>query len=151
VPLQQTFVGVTEHNSLKRLNVMNKIAWDKAIAAVKRGKQVMVFVHSRKDTGKTARALRDLAQAEGQARLLSPFSGVEGEDTAGDPMENVSDLAGVPWERVECFDLALVLLRLASFVWAVCASSRRRRRATARRRWRRSAARRSPCSTPASP
>jgi activating signal cointegrator complex subunit 3 len=85
VPLQQTFVGVTEHNSLKRLNVMNKIAWDKAIAAVKRGKQVMVFVHSRKDTGKTARALRDLAQAEGQARLLSPFSGVEGEDTAGDP------------------------------------------------------------------
>jgi replicative superfamily II helicase len=70
VPLQQTFIGVTEVNQLKRQNVMNKVAFDKAIAAVRRGKQVMVFVHSRKDTAKTARALRDLATAEGCARLL---------------------------------------------------------------------------------
>ena len=42
---------------------------------MRRGKQVMVFVHSRKDTAKTARALRDLAMAEGCARLLSPFGG----------------------------------------------------------------------------
>jgi hypothetical protein len=39
--------------------------------------------------------------------------------------ENAVDLDGVPWNRVECFDLAFVLLRLASFVWAICASSRR--------------------------
>ena len=73
VPLQQTFVGVTERNTQRAVNVMNKIAWDKAIAAIKRGKQVMVFVHSRKDTAKTARALRDLAASDGASRLLSPF------------------------------------------------------------------------------
>ena len=47
------------------------------------------------------------------------------EDTAGHPMEKVADLDVVLWEWVECFDLAFVLLRLASFVWATCASTRR--------------------------
>jgi len=35
------------------------------------------------------------------------------------------ELRGVPWELVECFNLAFVLLRLASFVWAICESRRR--------------------------
>ena len=47
------------------------------------------------------------------------------EDTAGNPMEKAADLDGVPWKRLECADLALGLLRLASFVWAVCSSRRR--------------------------
>jgi len=47
------------------------------------------------------------------------------EDTAGDPIKAAADLDGVPWELVECFDLAFVLLRLASFIWAICASQRR--------------------------
>eukprot|EP00900_Chrysochromulina_parva_P017016 jgi/Chrpa1/25315/Chrysochromulina_OHIO_Genome00010662-RA len=47
------------------------------------------------------------------------------EDTAGDPIKAAADLDGVPWELVECFDLAFVLLRLASFIWAICASRRR--------------------------
>ena len=46
-------------------------------------------------------------------------------DTAGDPIKAAADLDNVPWELVECFDLAFVLLRLASFVWAICASRRR--------------------------
>jgi hypothetical protein len=81
VPLQQSFIGVTDANAMKRLAWMNQIAWDKAAAAVRRGKQVMVFVHSRKDTVKTARALRELAANEGALRLLSPLSGEEAEDT----------------------------------------------------------------------
>lgn len=80
VPLQQTFIGVTENNAMKRLNLMNKIAWEKAIAAIRRGKQVMVFVHSRKDTVKTARALREHAMEEGALRILSPFSDEAAED-----------------------------------------------------------------------
>ena len=47
------------------------------------------------------------------------------EDTAGDPNEKAADLDGVPWEWVEVVDLAFVLLRLALFVWAICASWRR--------------------------
>ena len=83
VPLRQTFVGVTETNQMKRVNVMNQIAWDKAIAAIKNGKQVMVFVHSRKDTAKTARALRDIAVTESALSLLSPF-GNDASDNKGD-------------------------------------------------------------------
>jgi hypothetical protein len=45
------------------------------------------------------------------------------EDTAA--IKAAADLDGVPWELVECFDLAFVLLRLASFIWAICASRRR--------------------------
>ncbi|XP_014749042.1 PREDICTED: U5 small nuclear ribonucleoprotein 200 kDa helicase [Sturnus vulgaris] len=40
VPLEQTYVGITEKKAIKRF--------------------VLVFVHSRKETGKTARAMRDL-------------------------------------------------------------------------------------------
>lgn len=84
VPLQQRFIGITETNTQKAQNLMTKVAFEKAIAAVQKGKQVMVFVHSRKDTAKTARALRDLAQAEGWAKLLSPLSGVEAEEQETD-------------------------------------------------------------------
>jgi hypothetical protein len=48
------------------------------------------------------------------------------EYTACEPVENAADSDGVPWNRVECFDLAFVLLRLAFFVWTICVSSRRR-------------------------
>jgi replicative superfamily II helicase len=84
VPLTQSFIGVSEHNALKRQNIITKVAFDKAVASVRRGKQCMVFVHSRKDTVKTARAFIELATAEGQGllRLLNPLSGeeVEGAD-----------------------------------------------------------------------
>lgn len=33
-------MGVTEHNSMKRLNIMNKLAYEKAAEALRRGKQV---------------------------------------------------------------------------------------------------------------
>ena len=80
VPLAQTFIGVTENNAARRTNMMNKIAYDKAMAAIRRGKQVMIFVHSRKDTAKTAAALLELARADSALALLSPFSGEEAED-----------------------------------------------------------------------
>jgi activating signal cointegrator complex subunit 3 len=93
VPLQQTFVGVTETNQMKRVNIMNQISWDKAIAAIKRGKQVMVFVHSRKDTAKTARALRDIAVTESSLSLLSPF-GIEASDEKSSDQKGTSDKSG---------------------------------------------------------
>jgi len=46
---------------MKRQMLMAEIAYDKVSAALKSGKQGMVFVHSRKDTVKTARALAELA------------------------------------------------------------------------------------------
>ncbi len=41
------------------------------VASLKAGHQVMVFVHSRKDTGKTARVLADLAAKNGDSELFS--------------------------------------------------------------------------------
>lgn len=61
IPLAQTFTGVTEKNRVKRNDVMNKIAYDTMIHAMENNKQVMIFVHSRKETSKTAEAMIDLA------------------------------------------------------------------------------------------
>ena len=61
VPLQMQYVGVTERNSFKRLQLQNEICYEKAMVQRENNAQVLIFVHSRAETGKTAKALRDLA------------------------------------------------------------------------------------------
>ena len=61
IPLTQVFIGVSETNAMKRQNVTIRIAFKKACEALRKGKQAMVFVHSRKDTVKTARQLAEIA------------------------------------------------------------------------------------------
>ena len=65
VPLAMNFVGVTERNLIKRNMLMVEIAFDKIEKSLTDGKQCMVFVHSRKDTAKTAEQLADVARARG--------------------------------------------------------------------------------------
>ena len=67
VPLQQTFIGVTEgtHSRYQMINKMNSICYEKVVDSLQRGYQVMVFVHSRKDTGGTARAMAEIAAKYG--------------------------------------------------------------------------------------
>lgn len=67
---------------MKRKNIIAKVAFDKAVLTVRQGKQAMIFVHSRKDTVKTAREMIELATEEGGGllRLLSPLSGDEAEE-----------------------------------------------------------------------
>uniref|UniRef100_A0A1A9ZDE9 U5 small nuclear ribonucleoprotein 200 kDa helicase n=1 Tax=Glossina pallidipes TaxID=7398 RepID=A0A1A9ZDE9_GLOPL len=59
VALEQQYIGVTEKKALKRFQVMNEIVYEKTMEHAGRN-QVLVFVHSRKETGKTARAVRDM-------------------------------------------------------------------------------------------
>ncbi|XP_002030655.2 putative U5 small nuclear ribonucleoprotein 200 kDa helicase [Drosophila sechellia] len=59
VSLEQQYIGVTEKKALKRFQVMNEIVYEKTMEHAGRN-QVLVFVHSRKETGKTARAVRDM-------------------------------------------------------------------------------------------
>jgi pre-mRNA-splicing helicase BRR2 len=59
VPLEQTYIGVTEKKALKRFQLMNEIVYDKVMENAGR-QQVLIFVHSRKETAKTARAIRDM-------------------------------------------------------------------------------------------
>ncbi|KAJ8602966.1 hypothetical protein CTAYLR_001574 [Chrysophaeum taylorii] len=60
VPLQQQYIGLTEKKAIKRFQLMNKICFEKVMAQAGKN-QVLIFVHSRAETAKTATALRDMA------------------------------------------------------------------------------------------
>jgi pre-mRNA-splicing helicase BRR2 len=61
-PLAQQYIGITVRKPLQRFQLMNEICYEKVMAAA--GKhQVLIFVHSRKETAKTAKAIRDTALA----------------------------------------------------------------------------------------
>ena len=59
-PLRQEFVGITENKALKRMQLMNDVVYEKALEHAGRN-QMLVFVHSRKETAKTAAHIRDRA------------------------------------------------------------------------------------------
>lgn len=61
-PLRQEFVGVTEKKAIKQLKTMNDVCYTKVLEQVGTNKQQMlIFVHSRKETAKTAKYIRDKA------------------------------------------------------------------------------------------
>uniref|UniRef100_A0A7S2ZN48 Uncharacterized protein n=1 Tax=Rhodosorus marinus TaxID=101924 RepID=A0A7S2ZN48_9RHOD len=62
-PLQQQYLGIQTKKALKRFQLMNELTWEKVKeqATGSGGSQVLVFVHSRKETFNTAKYLRDMA------------------------------------------------------------------------------------------
>jgi len=58
VPLEQQYIGITEKKAVKRFQIMNDLVYEKVLENAGKS-QVLIFVHSRKETGKTARAVRD--------------------------------------------------------------------------------------------
>lgn len=59
-PLAQQYIGITVKKPLQRFQLMNEICYSKVMESA--GKhQVLVFVHSRKETAKTARFLKEEA------------------------------------------------------------------------------------------
>lgn len=58
--LQQQFIGITEKKAIKRYQVMNEVCYEKVLDQAGKN-QTLVFVHSRKETAKTAKFLRDQA------------------------------------------------------------------------------------------
>nr|XP_043640038.1 DExH-box ATP-dependent RNA helicase DExH14 [Erigeron canadensis] len=71
VPLAQQYIGISEPNYLARNDLLNEICYKKVVESLKQGHQVMVFVHSRKDTGKTADKLIDLARKYDELDLFA--------------------------------------------------------------------------------
>ena len=69
VPLAQQYIGVTVKKPLQRFQLMNEICYEK-VKAVAGKHQVLIFVHSRKETAKTARAIRDAAMANDTLSLF---------------------------------------------------------------------------------
>mmetsp|Transcript_14889 Transcript_14889/g.36486 ORF Transcript_14889/g.36486 Transcript_14889/m.36486 type:complete len:2187 (-) Transcript_14889:153-6713(-) len=91
VPLQQTFVGVsgrvTDRNLMERK--MNDVCYETVIDSLKRGYQVMVFVHSRKGTSDAARALAERATAAQELDRYFTTQGNEG--AAGEAYKRYAD------------------------------------------------------------
>lgn len=71
VPLEQHFIGVKgKARSFTQQRNMDQAVFDKVIENVREGHQVMVFVHARKETVKTAQRLREMAMEEGVLELF---------------------------------------------------------------------------------
>ncbi|KAH0615094.1 uncharacterized protein H6S33_000730 [Morchella sextelata] len=87
VPLEQHFLGVKgKPGSRASMDNIDKTAWEKVKEMLKEDHQVMVFVHSRKDTIKTARLFYQYALDDGCADLLDN-TGHERYDQASREME----------------------------------------------------------------
>ncbi|EFN58670.1 hypothetical protein CHLNCDRAFT_140958 [Chlorella variabilis] len=69
-PLAQQYIGVTVKKPLQRFQLMNEICYNKVMEAA--GKhQVLIFVHSRKETAKTGRFLKEeCLKNDSLARIL---------------------------------------------------------------------------------
>mmetsp|Transcript_18077 Transcript_18077/g.27114 ORF Transcript_18077/g.27114 Transcript_18077/m.27114 type:complete len:1635 (+) Transcript_18077:2-4906(+) len=78
VPLHQTYIGINERNAQVRKQKMNHIAYKKLSKSLKEGNQVMIFVHSRKETQDLAEAFYDLFVANDELYLIDPDSTVKG-------------------------------------------------------------------------
>ncbi|KAI5648293.1 hypothetical protein M9H77_34298 [Catharanthus roseus] len=63
VPLAQQYIGISERNFLARLELLNEICYNKVVDSLRQGHQAMVFVHARKDTGKTAEKLKEVIKS----------------------------------------------------------------------------------------
>lgn len=61
-PLRQEYIGITEKKAIKALRAQNQVCYEKVLEHVgENNNQMLIFVHSRKETAKTAKFIRDLA------------------------------------------------------------------------------------------
>ncbi|KAF7294831.1 putative ATP dependent RNA helicase [Mycena indigotica] len=74
--LQQQFIGVTEKKAIKRYQITNEVCYEKVLDQAGKN-QTLVFVHSRKETAKTAKFLRDMAvEKETITQFVKPDAAV---------------------------------------------------------------------------
>jgi antiviral helicase SLH1 len=79
VPLEQHFLGVKgKAGSKQSRENLDAVAFEKLRDMLERGHQVMVFVHSRKDTVLTARTFKQMAAEEQCEDLFIPAQDTEG-------------------------------------------------------------------------
>lgn len=63
-PLKQQYIGITEKKPMLRYKLMNEVVYTKVKEEAGKN-QVLIFCHSRKDTARTARAVKEAAIEEG--------------------------------------------------------------------------------------
>lgn len=62
IPLEQLYVGITDKKGLKKMLLMKEILYQKVMERIGK-QQILIFVHSRRETSKTAKEIRDQAYA----------------------------------------------------------------------------------------
>ncbi|XP_045900311.1 activating signal cointegrator 1 complex subunit 3 [Micropterus dolomieu] len=75
VPLGQTFVGIKTTSKIQQLHDMEEVCYNKVVEQVKAGHQVMVFVHARNATVRTAMGLIEMAKNHGETSFFQPAQG----------------------------------------------------------------------------
>nr|XP_014343473.1 PREDICTED: activating signal cointegrator 1 complex subunit 3 [Latimeria chalumnae] len=75
VPLGQTFVGIKTNNKVQQLHDMEEVCYEKVLEQIRNGHQVMVFVHARNSTVRTAMSLREIAKNRGEISFFLPDQG----------------------------------------------------------------------------
>lgn len=91
VPLKQHFLGVRgKPGSKTSRDNIDKVAFEKVKEMLELNHQVMVFVHGRKDTVKTARLLYEMATDEGVTDLFDPST----HENYGNAMRDVKQSKG---------------------------------------------------------
>lgn len=73
-PLEQQYIGIKEKKAIKKVAAMNEACYEKMVECIKNGHQLIIFVHSRKDTVKTAKWLANKA-SENDVTVLRPGAG----------------------------------------------------------------------------
>lgn len=71
-PLAQLYIGIKATKAIKRLHVMNEVTYEKAAEHVA-ANQVLIFVHSRKETAKTAKHIKDTALEKDELARFLPI------------------------------------------------------------------------------
>lgn len=72
VPLTQTFIGVRPLDSNSQAKCMDKVCYHLCLQHVMQSKQVMIFVHARNSTQKTASKLREMIQLNNKLDIFQP-------------------------------------------------------------------------------
>ncbi|KAK6455315.1 RNA helicase-related protein required for pre-mRNA splicing [Scheffersomyces xylosifermentans] len=65
-PLEQEFIGIKEKKAIKKLSAMNEACYDKLVECCEKKHQLIIFVHSRKETFRTAKWLKEKLEEEGK-------------------------------------------------------------------------------------
>ncbi|RPA76659.1 pre-mRNA splicing factor [Ascobolus immersus RN42] len=88
-PLKQEFIGVSDKKPIKQLQAMNDVCYKKVIEQAAKN-QMLIFVHSRKETGRTAKYIRDKAvEEETINQILNSEAAIR--EILQTEQENVSD------------------------------------------------------------
>ena len=93
VPLSMAFVGVKQRNPNALRAEMNTVCYDKAVASLKQGYQVMVFVHSRRETVACAQQLIAIARQRNEISLFQPPDS-DGDDSGSKSKSSSSSKKG---------------------------------------------------------